>query len=157
MRFPILNSTYRILNEKIAETKNEIKQNSKDIGAAAELGDLKENAEYHAAKERQVLLFERMNRLKTYLNSERVDLSGSVPKSVSFGCSVTVTDTETKESHTFSLIGPAEYELELFSDMVTIGAPVAKLLVMKKVGDIVNFNFGDNSWTGEITEIRVLE
>jgi len=156
MRFPILNSTYRILNERIEETKKEIKQNSKDIGAAAELGDLKENAEYHAAKEKQVLLFERMNRLKTYVNSERVDLSGSVPKSVSFGCSVTVIDTETKESHTFNLIGPAEYELELYSDMVTIGAPVAKLLVMKKVGDIVNFNFGDNDWTGEITEIRLL-
>jgi transcription elongation factor GreA len=157
MRFPILNSTYRILNERIEETKKEIKQNSKDIGAAAELGDLKENAEYHAAKEKQVLLFERMNRLKTYVNSERVDLSGSVPKSVSFGCSVTVIDTETKESHTFNLIGPAEYELELYSDMVTIGAPVAKLLVMKKVGDIVNFDFGDNDWTGEITEIRVLK
>ncbi len=157
MQVPILQSTYKILNEKITETKKEIKQNSKDIGAAAELGDLKENAEYHAAKEKQVLLMERMQRLKSYLNFLRVDLSDSVPKTVSFGCSVTVVDTITKESHTYNLIGPAEYELELYPDMVTIGAPVAKLLVTKKVGDIVNFKFGSIDWTGEITEICVLK
>lgn len=157
MQVPILISTYKILNEKITETKKEIKQNSRDIGSAAELGDLKENAEYHAAREKQVLLLERMQRLKSYLNFLRVDLSGNVPKTVSFGCSVTVINTITKESHTYNLIGPAEFELELFSDMVTIGAPVARLLVMKKVGDIVNFKFGDIDWTGEITEICLLK
>jgi len=157
MQVPILKSTYKILNEKITETKKEINENSKDIGAAAELGDLKENAEYHAAKEKQVLLMERMQRLKSYLNSVKVDLSGSVPETVTFGCSVTVVNTITKESHTYNLIGPAEFELELFSDMVTIGAPVARLLVTKKIGDIVNFKFGNIDWTGEITEICVLK
>jgi transcription elongation factor GreA len=157
MQVPILKSTYKILNEKIAETKTEIKQNSKDIGTAAELGDLKENAEYHAAREKQALLMERMQRLNSYLNCVKVDLSGSVPETVSFGCSVTVVNTDTKESHTYNLIGPAEYELELYSDMVTIGAPVAKLLVTKKVGDIIDFKFGNNDWSGEITEIRILK
>lgn len=157
MQVPMLKSTFKILNEKIAETKKEVDENSKDIGAAAELGDLKENAEYHAAKEKQVLLLERMQRLKSYLNSKKVDLSGAVPETVSFGCSVTVINTDTKESHTFNLVGPAELELELFPDMVTIGTPVARLLVTKKVGDIVNFKFGANEWTGEITEIRALE
>jgi len=157
MQVPILKSTYKILNEKITETKKEINQNSKDIGEAAELGDLKENSAYHAAREKQVLLLERMQRLKSYLNCERVDLSGSVPETVTFGCSVTVVDTITKESHTYNLIGPAEFDLDLWSDMVTLGAPVARLLVTKKVGDIVNFKFGSNDWTGEITEIRSLE
>ncbi|MCP4584168.1 MAG: transcription elongation factor GreA [candidate division Zixibacteria bacterium] len=157
MQVPILKSTFKILNERITELKKEITQNSKDIGTAAELGDLKENAEYHAAREKQVLLLERMQRLKSYLKGERVDLSGSVPETVSFGCSVTVVDTITKESHTYNLIGPAEFELELLSDMVTIGAPVARLLVTKKVGDIVNFKFGGIDWTGEITEICALK
>ena len=157
MQVPILKSTYDILNEKITEIEKEIKENSKDIGAAAALGDLKENAEYHAAKEKQVLLFERMQRLKSYLNSKIVDLSGSVPETVTFGCSVTVVNTITKESHTYNLIGPAEFDLELMSDMVTIGAPVTRLLVTKKVGDIVNFKFGSIDWTGEITEIKGLE
>lgn len=157
MQVPILKSTYEILNEKIAETNKEIKQNSKDIGEAADLGDLKENAEYHAAKEKQSFLMERKQRLESYLNFVKVDLTGSTPETVSFGCSVTVVDTESKESHTFNLVGPAEFELELFPDMVTIGAPVARLLVTKKVGDVVEFKFGSNNWTGEITEIRTLE
>ena len=157
MQVPILKSTYEILNEKIAETNKEIKQNSKDIGEAADLGDLKENAEYHADKEKQSFLMERKQRLESYLNFVKVDLTGSTPETVSFGCSVTVVDTESKESHTFNLVGPAEFELELFPDMVTIGAPVARLLVTKKVGDVVEFKFGSNNWTGEITEIRTLE
>ncbi len=157
MQVPILKSTCKILNEKITELKKEINENSKDIGEAAELGDLKENSAYHAAKETQVLLLERMQRLKSYLNCERVDLSGSVPETVTFGCSVTVVNTITKESHTYNLIGPAEFDLELLSDMVTLGAPVARLLITKKVGDIVNFKFGSNDWTGKITEIRALK
>lgn len=157
MQVPILKSTYKILNEKITEIKKEINENSKDIGAAADHGDLKENAEYHAAKEKQVLLLERMQRLKSYLNCDRVDLSGSVPETVTFGCSVTVVNKITKESHTYNLIGPAEFDLELLPDMITIGAPVARLLVTKKVGDIVNFKFGSVDWTGEITEICALK
>jgi transcription elongation GreA/GreB family factor len=157
MQVPILKSTYKILIEKITELKKKIDENSKDIGKAAELGDLKENSAYHAAKEKQVLLLERMQRLTSYLNCERVDLSGSVPETVTYGCSVTVVNTITKESHTYNIIGPAEFDLELFSDMVTLGAPVARLLITKKVGDIVNFKFGSNDWTGKITEIRALK
>jgi len=153
----ILESTYDILHEKIKKTKKEIDENSKDIGAAAELGDLKENSAYHAAREKQVLLLERMQRLKSYLNCERIDLRGSTPETVTFGCSVTVVNTETKESHTYNLVGPAEFDLELLPDMVTLGAPVSRLLVTKKIGDTVDFKFGNNDWTGEITEIRVLE
>jgi len=157
MQVWILNSTYNILNDKITEVKKEVDLNSKAIGEAAELGDLKENAEYHAAKEKQVLLLERMQRLKSYLNGERVDLSGGIPETVSFGCSVTVVNTTTKESHTYNIIGPAEWDLELLPDMVTLDAPVARLLMLKKVGDIVDFKFGNNDWTGEITKIRGLK
>jgi transcription elongation GreA/GreB family factor len=157
MQAYILKSTHDILNEKITELKKEVDENSRDIGRAAELGDLKENSAYHAAKEKQVLLLERMQRFKSYLNCEKVDLSGSVPETVTYGCSVTVVNTTTKESHTYNIIGPAEFDLELFPDMVTLGAPVARLLITKKVGDIVDFKFGDNDWSGEITEIRSLE
>ena len=156
MRIPILKNTYEILNEKIAEIEKEIRKTSKVIGAAAEHGDLKENAEYHAAREKQALLIERVQKFKSYLNCEKVDLSGGVPDTVTFGCSVIVVNKNTKESHTYNIIGPAEFDLELLPDMVTIGAPVARLLITKKVSDIVNFKFGSNDWTGEIIEIRAL-
>jgi transcription elongation factor GreA len=157
MQVPVLKSTYKVLNEKIATTKKEIDENSKDIGKAAALGDLKENSAYHSAKERQVLLLERMQRLKSFLNCRIIDLSRKVPERASFGTSVTVVDSATAKSRTYNLIGPAEFELDLLPDMVTIGAPVAKLLIGKKVGDTVNFKFGSNDWTGEITEIRGLK
>ena len=157
MQVPVLKSTYKILNEKIVTTKKDIDENSRDIGKAAALGDLKENSAYHSAKERQVLLLERMQRLKSYQNCRIIDLSGSVPEKASFGTSVTVVDSSTEESHTYNLIGPAEFELDLLPDMVTIAAPVARLLMGKKVGDSVDFEFGTNNWTGKITEIRGLK
>ncbi len=157
MRIPILKSTYKILNDKITEVEKEINKTSKDIGTAAGHGDLKENAEYHAAREKQSMLLERIHRLRSYLNCEKIDLGDGLPEKVTFGCSVTVVDTTTKESHTYNLIGPAEFELELFPDMVTVGAPVTRLLVTKKIGDIVNFKFGSIDWTGKITEIRALK
>jgi transcription elongation factor GreA len=157
MQIPILKSTYKSLTEKIAETKKEIDQNSKDIGKAAALGDLKENSAYHSAKERQVLLLERMQRLKGYLNCSVVDLSSSEPERASFGTAVTVVDSATDEERMFNLIGPAEFELEVMSDMVTIGAPVARLLIGKKIGDTVDFRFGSNQWSGIVKAIRGLE
>ena len=62
MEVPILRSTHKILSEKINALKKDIDGNSRDIGEAAALGDLKENSAYHAAKERQVLLLEKMQR-----------------------------------------------------------------------------------------------
>lgn len=157
MQIPILKSTYKSLTEKIKDTKKEIDQNSRDIGKAAALGDLKENSAYHSAKERQVLLLERMQRLKSYMNCSVVDLSSSEPERASFGTAVTVVDSDTKEERKFNLIGPAEFELEVMSDMATIGAPVARLLIGKKIGDTVDFRFGANQWSGVVTAIRGLE
>lgn len=157
MQIPILKSTYKVLNERITATKKEIESNSKDIGKAAALGDLRENSAYHSAKERQVLLLERMQRLKSYQNCRIIDLSDAQPERVSFGTSVTVVDEDTSKSQTYNLIGPAEFELDLMPDMVTIAAPVARLLMGKQIGDTVDFNFGDNVWTGKVAEIRGLE
>ncbi len=157
MQVPVLKSTYKVLNDKINATKKDIEENSQDIGRAAALGDLKENSAYHSAKERQVLLLERMQRLKSYQNCRIIDLSGSTPRQASFGTSVTVVDTNTDESHTYNIIGPAEFELEIMPDMVTIAAPVARLLMGKKVGDLAEFKFGSNHWTGKVTEIRGLK
>jgi transcription elongation factor GreA len=157
MQIPILKSTHKILTERVATLKKDIDGNSKDIGAAAALGDLKENSAYHSARERQVLLLERMQRFQSYLRGRVVDLTGTTPERVSFGTSVTVADITNGGTRTYNLVGPVEYELELMPDIVTIAAPVAKLLMGKKVGERVEFKFGSNEWTGEITEIRAIE
>ena len=157
MQVPILRSTHKTLTERIAALKKEIEGNSKEIGRAAALGDLKENSAYHSARERQVLLLERMQRLKVYLGGRIVDVIGSPPDKVSFGTSVTVRDSQTTIARTYNIVGPAEYELALLSDIVTIAAPVARLLMGKKTGDTVEFSFGATEWTGVITDIRAIE
>jgi transcription elongation factor GreA len=157
MQVPILKSTYKTLTEKVASLKKDIDGNSKDIGGAAALGDLKENSAYHSARERQVLLLERMQRFQQYLRGRVVDLSGGTPERVSFGTSVTVIDSETRAERVYNIVGPVEYELDLLPDIVTFSAPLAKLLLGKKVGDSVEARFGSTEWTGVITEIRPIE
>lgn len=157
MQIPILKSTHRILTEKVAELKRQIDGNSKDIGAAAALGDLKENSAYHSARERQVLLLERMQRYQESLRGRIVDLNGVTPDVVSFGTAVTLYDSSNSITRTYNIAGPVEYELELLPDVVTMAAPVAKLLMGKKVGDRVEFKFGSVEWIGEITAIRAIE
>lgn len=154
MQIPVLKSTHKILTEKIASLKKDIDGNSKDIGDAAALGDLKENSAYHSAKERQVLLLEKMQRFKGYLKGKIIDPGSSTPDKVSFGTCVIVVDTKTAAEHTFNIVGPVEYELEIMPDMVTIAAPVARLLMSKQVGDVIEFKFGSNEWSGEIKAIR---
>ena len=157
MEVPILRSTHKILSEKINALKKDIDGNSKDIGEAAALGDLKENSAYHAAKERQVLLLEKMQRFKAYLKGRVIDMSATPPDKVLFGTCAIVLDVESGAKHVFNLVGPVEYELDLMPDMVTFAAPVAKLLMGKKVGELVEFKFGSNNWTGTISEIRPIE
>jgi transcription elongation factor GreA len=157
MQTPILKSTYKILTERVDELKKEIDANSKEIGRAAALGDLRENSAYHSARERQVLLLERMQRFKTYLGGKVVDLNGSKPERVSFGTAVTVVDVKSAASHLFNIIGPVEYELEQMTDMVTIGSPMARALIGKRVGDNIEFNFGAPAWSGVIKEIAAIK
>lgn len=157
MQVPILRSTHKILSDQIASLKKEIEGNSKDIGAAAALGDLKENSAYHSARERQILLLEKMQRFTAYSRGRIIDLTETHPQRVMFGTCVTVVDLDSKEEHRFNIVGPVEYELDLLPDMVTFSAPMAKLLMTKQVGDRIDVRFGSNAWSGEITEIRAIE
>ncbi len=153
MQIPILKSTHELLQKQIKDLKKDIAQNSKDIGEAAALGDLKENSAYHSAKERQVWLLERMQRMKGYLNCRIIELDAEHPDKVAFGTCVKVHDEDKDEMHTFNIVGPVEFELEVMEDMATIAAPISRLLMGKRVGDSIECKFGRNEWTGVIKEI----
>ncbi len=157
MQVPILRSTYKTLAEKIGTLKKDIDGNSKEIGRAAALGDLKENSAYHSARERQVLLLERMQRFQEYMRGRVVDLTNGKPDKVSFGTSVTVVDSQSGQPRVFNIVGPVEYELDLLPNIVTFSAPMAKLLLGKQVGDSVESRFSAAEWTGVISDIRAIE
>ncbi len=106
------------------------------IAAAREHGDLKENAEYHAAREQQSFIEGRIQELEAVTGRAQVidptTLSGS---SVKFGATVTIVDEETDEEITYQIVG--DYESDMDSGKLSMSAPVARALIGKAEGDSV--------------------
>ena len=134
----ILRDTYNLLVNKIKELKEEVRENSKQIGAAADFGDLRENAEYKAAKEQQSMLFSKLNRLEPYLTAIIIEKKEIDPEVVSYGTTVKLQDLVTQKVVSYTFVGPVEYELEIYPSIVTFTSPLGKALVGKKKGESVD-------------------
>ena len=158
----MLKETEAKIHDRITELQAQIKVNSARIGEAASLGDLKENAEYKAAKEEQVLLFKHLERFESYLtNVTVIDRNKIDGKTVTFGTRVKIRDLDTDKIEEYNLLGTAEFELELYPNIMTNTAPLARSLMGKKVGDIVNVSLPRRrrmqNFSYEIIEINVVE
>ncbi|MEK9685291.1 MAG: transcription elongation factor GreA [Rhodospirillaceae bacterium] len=109
------------------------------IAVAREHGDLSENAEYHAAKERQAFIEGRLSEIEEKIaNAEVIDpgqLSGSTVK---FGATVTVLDEETDKEITYQIVG--EHEANIEKGFLSFSAPLARALIGKSVGDLTEVN-----------------
>jgi transcription elongation factor GreA len=151
----IYRKTYNLIIEKINEIQDDIKQNSKDIKRAADFGDLKENAEYHAAKDNQAHLHNKRHRFEKHLDSEVVEFRDVKADVVSFGTQVTYTDGE--NPITVAIAGAAEYELELYENIVTVSSPFAQKIMGKKIGDTMTLDLPGGTKTLTITDIQLLE
>ncbi len=106
------------------------------IAEAREHGDLKENAEYHAAKERQGFIESRVKDLEGKLSRAQIIdvtiMSGDV---VRFGATVTVFDEATEEELTYKIVGEDEAEVAL--GKVSVTSPIARAMITKEIGDVV--------------------
>ena len=134
-KFPMTPSGFASMKAHLKRLKDvERPRNSRAIEVARGHGDLKENAEYHAAKEEQGLIEAKVRELEAKsLMAEVIDptkLSGS---RVSFGATVTIEDSESGDKQTFVIVG--EHEAEIRKGRLSIGAPVARSLIGKEVGD----------------------
>jgi transcription elongation factor GreA len=105
------------------------------ISAAREHGDLKENAEYHAAKEDQAHLETRISRLAERLRNARVVETDADADIVSFGSTVHVVDEESGRESTFTLVGPTEADVR--SGKLSAESPMAQALMGAAPGDVV--------------------
>lgn len=150
----IYRSTYNKIVERIQEINEEIKQNTKDIKRAADFGDLKENAEYHAAKDNQAHLHNKRHRFEKHLDEQVVEPGDVKADRVSFGTQVTYTDGENPV--TVSMAGAAEYELELYENIVTTASPFAQKILGKKVGEEITMDLPDGLKTFKIISIEPL-
>ncbi len=114
-------------------------QNVRDIEEARAHGDLRENAEYHAAKERQAMIAGTMQMLETTIATATVidpkTLSGS---RVVFGATVTVTDVDTEQQFMYQIVGDSEADLK--QGLISISSPIARALIGRESGDEVTAN-----------------
>jgi transcription elongation factor GreA len=128
-------------------------KNVRDIEEARAHGDLKENAEYHAAKERQGFIEGRSREIEAILaQAEIIDpakLSGS---KVVFGATVRLTDTDTTEEVTYTIVG--DYEADIKEKRIAVSAPLARAMIGREQGDTVSLKTGKGTREYEITEVR---
>ena len=120
-------------------TKNVRIQISKEIAAARELGDLKENAEYHAAKEQQGLTEARIREIESKLtNSQVIDVT-AIPSSgkVIFGVTLDLYDLGKDQEVIFKIVG--EDEANVNEGKISFSSPLARALIGKAEGDVAKF------------------
>jgi len=122
------------------------------IGAAREHGDLSENAEYHAARERQGYIEGRLAELEDVISrTEVIDpskLSGDV---VRFGATVSLANEDTDEESTFQIVGAMEADAA--DGKLSISSPLARALIGKTLGDSADVNTPNGSKSYEIIEV----
>lgn len=124
-----------------------------DIAEARAHGDLSENAEYHAARERQSFIEGRIEELEAVLGrAEVINTSKFDNKTVRFGAFVEVADEDTDEEHTYQIVG--EYEGDMESNKISLTAPLARALIGKSVGDSVTVQTPKGEKSYEILGIK---
>jgi len=144
---------YNKLQAEVKDLK-EVKrpQVVKDIEEALEHGDLKENAEYHAAKEMQKIIDNRLAELQEILgNSQIVDPSELSHNKVSFGSTVIMTDMDTDEEVKYTIVGGCESNPDM--GLISFGSPLAKQLLGKEEGDEVKVRLPGGEREYEIDEV----
>ncbi len=123
------------------------------ISEARAHGDLSENAEYHAAKEKQSFNEGRIKELEAVVSrADVIDIKSLSGDSVKFGATVKLVDEETDEEIKYQIVG--EYEADIKVRQVSITAPIARALIGKKKGDCVEVATPGGSKSYEILEVK---
>ena len=145
---------YEKVKAKLTKLKAEFETLPAIIAEAREKGDLKENAEYHAAKERQGLLNAQISKLEGDLaGCEIIDPASLDKDTVTFGKRVKVKDKNRNATFEYRIVG--ELEADMSKNEITIVTPIAKGLLGKKVGDVVTIKVPAGDKVLEILEINI--
>jgi transcription elongation factor GreA len=156
-KYPMTPAGYASMKAQLLKLKNvDRPANSRAIEIARGHGDLSENADYSAAKEEQGLIEAKIRELeaKTAL-AEVIDptkLSGS---RVKFGATVTIEDTDSGDTQRYVIVG--EHEADIKRGRISIGAPVARALIGKEVGDLVTVQSPKGKREYEVTDVEWIE
>jgi transcription elongation factor GreA len=154
-RHPISREGYDKLVEEIKHLEQvEMPKIAQAIANARSEGDLSENAEYHGQRENQGLMQAKINQLKTRLANCYIADKADMPKGVvAFGSTVTVRDLKLDEEESYEFVGPGEEDYDGDVMKILTSSPIAKALMGKKVGDIVEVTIPKGVMKLEITKI----
>jgi transcription elongation factor GreA len=126
------------------------------IAEAREHGDLKENAEYHAAREQQSFVEGRIMEIEGKLSHAQVIDVSTLPKSgkVLFGTTIDLTNTESDETLTYRIVGDDEADVK--KNLISVSSPIARALIGKEEGEVVVVKAPGGDIEYEIDEVRHL-
>ena len=131
----ILRDTYRALEEEMKSLDKLKRETSLKIRDAASHGDLKENAEYHAAREKQSLIVYKKQLMQSHTPFQIIENSEIETDKVEFGNKVTIREEGKDEPEDYYLLGPIELELDLYPLIVTYHSPFGQAVVRKKIDE----------------------
>lgn len=154
MKTPMTMEGAEALREELQRLKHEARPRVvKAIAEAREHGDLKENAEYHAAKEEQGFIEGRIQEIEGKLsNAQVIDVTKIAPSGkVIFGTTVKVIDLEKDESRTYKIVGDDEADLK--KNKVSVSSPIARAPIGKEEGDVVVVQAPSGAIEYEIEEV----
>ena len=155
-KVPMTAEGHHALDEELKRLKTVERPNV--VAAIAEArahGDLSENAEYHAAKDRQAWIEGRIAEIEDKMaRAQIIDVSKLSGKQVKFGATVSVVDEDTEEKARYQIVG--EHEADVKSGKVSITSPTGRALIGKKAGDTVEVNTPGGGKSYEIVKVAFI-
>jgi transcription elongation factor GreA len=151
---PITSKGHKLLTEKLAQLKGPDRMKIvHSIEVARAHGDLSENADYDAAKNAQGLLESRIQYLEDRLaRADIIDVSKLSGKTVKFGATVTVADTDSGEEKVYQIVG--EDEADIKQNLISVTSPIARALIGRTTGDTVKVKAPGGDREIEITTVQ---
>lgn len=152
-KMPVTPEGYKLLKEKLQQLKSVDRPKIvREIEAAREMGDLSENFEYHAAKDRQGMIEAYIKDLEGRVAlAEIIDPSTLSGDRVVFGATVSLYDLDTDEEFTYQIVGGVESDIQL--GRISIESPIARALIGKEVGDEVKIKTPKGTRTVEVAAV----
>jgi transcription elongation factor GreA len=155
-KVPMTGEGYNTLDEELKRLKTQ--ERPSVIAAISEArahGDLSENAEYHAAKDRQGWIEGRIAEIEDKIaRAQVIDVSKLSGAQVKFGATVTVIDEDTEEEGRYQVVG--EHEADVKSGKISLSSPLSRAMIGKGVGDVVEVNTPGGVKAYEITKVEWL-
>ena len=152
----ILRDTYRALEAEMKAIDKKKRETSLKIRDAAGHGDLKENAEYHAAREEQSLIVYKKQLMQSHAPFRFIEKGEIDTDEVGFGNKVKVLEEGKDEAEEYYLLGPIEFELDLYPTIVTYHSPFAQAMIGKEVDDDFSLEIEGKDTKFTVTSIEVV-